>query len=1230
MWGTKATGYIVRLALCVAVKSSLAMAVPASEEACRLCKCSNEGPKVVDCTQKGLTELPAGLPNDTQVLNLGGNELTRIPYDALLQLESLIMLNVTKNRISAPFEIPETVIILFAGENDLRDIKPLVKNGVNLQAVVFRDNNLQVIETDTFKRCQKLIKLDLAANNIREVKQRGLVGPYGMSSLKMEGNKLTTLGPDATEGLQTQQLILHDNNLQVLRPHTFGKARNLGILQMDSCKLEEVPAGLFVDPSGNHYERDIDRLDLGSNKIKGVSPGAFQGVTSFNSLQLSYNNLITLPEDTFAASKRIGVLILSNNQLVSSGLPHNLLINTSITTSLDISSNQLTTFPEKLLRSQHKLQNLYIHRNKISSLNSGAFKGMESLKELTMFDNPITYLPDWVFYETKLVNLYMFQTNLSAVGSRPFATTGKTLQQVSLYGSKVAEVPDSVWQDLGTNCYTAIDNSLRFAPISNRTDLKIELVGDGFAQPMDVTKVVARVLCRSGFQCRRAQKYLWQCTPCPQGHYGTYWTDLNYEKCLPCPAGGFYQSKTGQIAGKSKSINCQKCNNGTYVTPAAHPGISPADCVVCPTGTKKNLHAGFRACSCVDNYYRKDRFGECYLCPAEGLNCTGEYQHLLPGFWWTWDWGSDGNFRSYEQFVKNLRTIPPTKDHWTERFFGALPRVHPCPRAESCVNNGDSIRPTCDDGYEGWLCSECQKGYYSWFDRCFHCPTLGMFLLEVAAVAALIALVITLVVWDLRKNSRTSRSVISLILARFKIMLGFYQVMGEIFSDLDEIPWPGTLKDIGSFVKLLEVNVMQLIVSPRCYLPDFTYPNIYIEFVAGLGFLVGVVFAAWSFYILAVCSLLVKKTTVSRRKEVLATARQRCYLFVVMLLFVSYPSLSSVIFTLLPSGCDLFYLDENDVFNTTRLRSDFSIDCTTEQHVHFTQAARVSLSYVAGFPLVLLLLLWRSNRQKKSVGIWSGESGRRGSTSSNTQMESVEQSLCRLPGQATGNHSINAYNEQLMDGGSAPWRAPDTPHSSAEGQGHEKISWKTFLCENYKPQFWYWEVVELVRKIVQTLFVLLYGPDDHFTMFATIAISVGFLLIHAYVRPMKDAAEHRLQMCSLGAIFLNLLAASLLLLPTDEHSQSKEERKGALAVFLILLNLSIVVFVAGSLVWGGVKALWRCGCCSRTLTGLRWCLLQRRGSNENRDLDSSGESTSLVPGPEYLQRPYGEIIAERS
>ena len=60
---------------------------------------------------------------------------------------------------------------------------------------------------------------------------------------------------------------------------------------------------------------------------------------------------------------------------------------------------------------------------------------------------------------------------------------------------------------------------------------------------------------------------------------------------------------------------------------------------------------------------------------------------------------------------------------------------------------------------------------------------------------------------------------------------------------------------------------------------------------------------------------------------------------------------------------------------------------------------------------------------------------------------------------------------------------------------------------------------------------------------------------------MKDAAEQRLQLCSLGIIFINMLAASLLLMPNDD-GPLVDDRKGVISTALVLLNLSIIVFVA--------------------------------------------------------------------
>ncbi|XP_038047662.1 leucine-rich repeat and transmembrane domain-containing protein 2-like [Patiria miniata] len=90
---------------------------------------------LLDCTGRGLTELPRGIPNGTKALLLGENFLREIPYDGLLELRSLVRINVTNNLIETPFELPESVMIFTAHGNQLQDIKPIVKNGVKLASV---------------------------------------------------------------------------------------------------------------------------------------------------------------------------------------------------------------------------------------------------------------------------------------------------------------------------------------------------------------------------------------------------------------------------------------------------------------------------------------------------------------------------------------------------------------------------------------------------------------------------------------------------------------------------------------------------------------------------------------------------------------------------------------------------------------------------------------------------------------------------------------------------------------------------------------------------------------------------------------------------------------------------------------------------------------------------------------------------------------------------------------
>ncbi|KAJ8020125.1 hypothetical protein HOLleu_41991 [Holothuria leucospilota] len=201
--------------------------------------------------------------------------------------------------------------------------------------------------------------------------------------------------------------------------------------------------------------------------------------------------------------------------------------------------------------------------------------------------------------------------------------------------------------------------------------------------------------------------------------------------CLPCPAGGFYQDKVGTVPNEAGDISCQICNPGTYVPLGS--GNSSKSCQVCPEGTNKTRYAGFRACFCLDNYYRKDRFGKCLICPQDGVNCSGDIVQLLQGFYWHW---TSSNIELYEQFKSNLQIFNDSYDREASSFNASLPMIHKCPVKENCINNASEVEGNCRKGHHGWMCTVCEDGYIKLVGFCKECSSPLMAFLDIVIYLA--------------------------------------------------------------------------------------------------------------------------------------------------------------------------------------------------------------------------------------------------------------------------------------------------------------------------------------------------------------------------------------------------------------------------------------------------------------------------------------------------------------
>ncbi|KAJ8036443.1 hypothetical protein HOLleu_20417 [Holothuria leucospilota] len=567
---------------------------------------------------------------------------------------------------------------------------------------------------------------------------------------------------------------------------------------------------------------------------------------------------------------------------------------------------------------------------------------------------------------------------------------------------------------------------------------------------------------------------------------------------------------------------CKECNVGTYVK-SGH-GTSIRDCEVCPEGTNQSIQAGFRACRCKVGYARTDRYGPCFVCLIDkGLDCTNDFRLLAYGYFWYWNFSS-ANITSYRLFVSNLKDESKNISLYTN-YTSEIPSTFRCPRTQSCPNTNGEIQGQCAEGYTGWLCTRCLPGYYSVLNTCIKCPEKSSLILEIGAFVSVCVFICFLFSWQLKrdaKRDRQSRSFLDVVISRVKILLGFYQVVGEIFASVHDISWKGPLVIIGTFISSLELNILRIFVRPRC-ISEMLVINPKIEFIIGVSCPVVIITIPLCIYQTRKLYLKCKRFFYSATQfyqSNLKNLRTRLITCVIVLLFLFYPPICSVIFELYPRACKTFYLDKDKIYNVTRLRANYDFDCE-DLAVYQTCAYIFTGVYVVMFPAVLLYMLWLYVPRTSKP-----------STSRIDQQNSFSQE--------EGNHDDELTPLVINDANSRSQPAP---------------LWLSFLCENYKEKYWFWEIIELSRKVTQTLLITLCGWEDRLTVLMTTCISVLFLLLHAWYRPMKESNEQRLQMFSLTVIFINVLVAA-----NDVQEDDYEE---SISVILILLNILVLVIIVG-------------------------------------------------------------------
>ena len=116
--------------------------------------------------------------------------------------------------------------------------------------------------------------------------------------------------------------------------------------------------------------------------------------------------------------------------------------------------------------------------------------------------------------------------------------------------------------------------------------------------------------------------------------------------------------------------------------------------------------------------------------------------------------------------------------------------------------------------------------------------------------------------------------------------------------------------------------------------------------------------------------------------------------------------------------------------------------------------------------------------------------------------------------------------------------------------------------ESYKERFWFWEIIEMYRKLILTSLVLFFGSDNLSQNGFTVVMVGTFGVAYTFLRPVKGKFEDRLQALVLWIIFFDVCLGTMYT-SRDAIDGDKGSESITLNVLFVVLNSSVLLVALG-------------------------------------------------------------------
>lgn len=354
--------------------------------------------------------------NDLQVLNVAENNIRSLPENVFCPLRSMTNLNVSHNRIRSAMDLG----FQSCGDDHLTQLKviDLSYNELftinsnwtrsdlrSVHAVLLHRNNLTKLEAGVFDGMTSLKVLNLSSNHLETIPSGLFARNTNLQELHLQDNKFYQLPADLFA--QLSELLVLDLSGNQLSSHyvdtaIFSKLQRLVVLNLGNNALTRIDESTFA------HLNFLQILDLKNNSIGFIDDQTFVPLTNLHTLNLGGNRLHIINNDLFNGLFVLSRLVLNNNLITV--VESNAFSNCSSLRELDLSSNQLSDIPSSV-SALSMLKSLDLGENRIGVMTNDSFRNLNQLTGLRLMDNLLTNITVGCLFDLPKLNVLNLARN---------------------------------------------------------------------------------------------------------------------------------------------------------------------------------------------------------------------------------------------------------------------------------------------------------------------------------------------------------------------------------------------------------------------------------------------------------------------------------------------------------------------------------------------------------------------------------------------------------------------------------------------------------------------------------------------------------------------------------------------------------------------------------------------------------------------------------------------------